>query len=295
MRAKARAFTLVELLVVIAIIVLLLSIMLPAMCQATEMTHRAACLGNLRQISLAATAYTIDNQGVYIICRGREVMKCFNAANMKVHRNRDDDKYVDWAAQWYSYGLVQEPWGDIGQGRQGYQPTNTWNCPSRNYKAQWESAFPQMVVAYQYMGGIEYWRNPFKGNWRGPTDRYSASPVRVGTSKSDWMLVSDIQAIVGGKWRNTDRKAAYGDLPNHKAECNSKAWAAGGNQAYVDGSAEWVNFNQMLFIHSWSSGRTNGSFARGYFFWQKDLNGWDPVADGDDDAFGSYWERDDWY
>ena len=58
---KHKAFTLIELLVVIAIIAILLAILLPAVNRVKEQGKRAACLGNLRQLSLAWSMYADEN------------------------------------------------------------------------------------------------------------------------------------------------------------------------------------------------------------------------------------------
>jgi prepilin-type N-terminal cleavage/methylation domain-containing protein len=54
-------FTLVELLVVIACIALLLALLIPVMHTAREQAHRAVCLSNLRQLTLAWVAYADDH------------------------------------------------------------------------------------------------------------------------------------------------------------------------------------------------------------------------------------------
>jgi prepilin-type N-terminal cleavage/methylation domain-containing protein/prepilin-type processing-associated H-X9-DG protein len=51
------AFTLIELLVVIAVIAVLMSILMPALQRAREGGKRMACMGNLRQLSLAWNMY----------------------------------------------------------------------------------------------------------------------------------------------------------------------------------------------------------------------------------------------
>jgi len=57
------AFTLVELLVVIAIIAVLASLLLPVLGRAKEAGRTAVCGSNLRQLALAAAAYSLDNKG----------------------------------------------------------------------------------------------------------------------------------------------------------------------------------------------------------------------------------------
>jgi len=58
-----RAFTLIELLVVIAIIAILMAILMPALYRAKEQGKRAACLNNLKQLTLAWLMYADENDG----------------------------------------------------------------------------------------------------------------------------------------------------------------------------------------------------------------------------------------
>jgi len=60
---SSNGFTLIELLVVIAVIAVLLAIFLPALRLARERGQRAVCLSNLRQLTLAWTAYADDHDG----------------------------------------------------------------------------------------------------------------------------------------------------------------------------------------------------------------------------------------
>jgi len=58
---KTGAFTLIELLVVIAIISLLVSILIPSLTKAKELTRLTVCATNLRQIGTAMHIYVNDN------------------------------------------------------------------------------------------------------------------------------------------------------------------------------------------------------------------------------------------
>lgn len=58
---SCRAFTLIELLVVIALIVLLASLLTPALRLALEKARQSACASNLQQLHLANTMYAMDN------------------------------------------------------------------------------------------------------------------------------------------------------------------------------------------------------------------------------------------
>ncbi len=58
---KRRGFTLIELLVVIAIIALLMAILMPVLKRAQEAGRRAACLNNLKQLTLAWIMYADAN------------------------------------------------------------------------------------------------------------------------------------------------------------------------------------------------------------------------------------------
>ena len=82
---KQRAFTLIELLVVIAIIAILMAILMPALHRAREQGKRAACLNNLRQLTLAWIMYADENDG-----------KIVNGNTATGGHNKDGTCWVYW-------------------------------------------------------------------------------------------------------------------------------------------------------------------------------------------------------
>ena len=242
-RASRRtAFTLVELLVVVAIIALLVSMLMPSLARARELAKRTVCLTHLGAIGRGIHLYGADYNGFVIPCRYRGVQICLNPA---MPDPQDDDDKIDWVKAAAKVGLG----------------TTAWECPGRPGIVAFEPDYPQLILGYQYFGGIRTWYNPW--------GQYPARSPVDSRSRGDWVLAADAVMKIDGVWGG-GRPTAFGNMPQHRWNAQHPE---GGNQVHFDGSGRWVRFEEMYFIHSW------GDWARAAYFYQKDLGDYVPPPD----------------
>ena len=209
-----KKFTLIELLVVVAIIGILVSILMPSLSKAKEMTMRTVCASNLRQNHVAFMIYAKDNSGSY----PRAVYSSQWAVG---HFKEKDMAYR---------ALVTSKLMKV---------YDTFYCPSNTAKGHGNTSDawinPIRFIDAIGTGKAWYVNYPYWVNYSRATNVDDKITLDV-YSESDTMFSSDTMAEP-----TTNRRTS-----NHI--WNGKT--AGGNITFNDGHTKWRPFQSMSFRFS---------------------------------------------
>ena len=248
-----RGFTLIEVLVVVAIIALLISILLPSLSRAKEMSRRAVCASRLHNMGVAVHTYADANKGRIIEAFLGDTQVAIAprraAIGATVASGANPRDLVDWQGAAKRYYLDRTTWECPNRdGIFGYEGTPDVNVQGysiefargQGYKVDpLAGEYDQWIIGYQYLGGIREW-NTLLGTFP------SRSPVD-NNAKGTWALAAESNIKVDGRWGG-GRPSAYRDMPPHPGRDGKPE---GGMVLTFDGAATWHNRNKWLPIHSW--------------------------------------------
>ncbi len=229
-RSSRQGFTLLELLVVIAVIAILAALLLPALSNAKESSHRAACINNVRQFGLAAHLYANDyNQ--YLPSGGTDSRNA-NDTHTPVLSSATETNLLRYAS-----------------------PLKAFDCPNLAHSFEtlddWRlQPGYGIAIGYHYLGGQSNTPWPpladITNTWISP-QKTTDDPALV--------LIADLNVYCHSFQRILAPHTARGPLVRDEAyfEANPEAYqqtpqaigAQGGNLGLLDGSVAWRPINRM--------------------------------------------------
>ena len=206
------AFTLVELLVVIAIIAILLGALVPSLSAAKEHARTVYCLNNLRQMALAAQAYTLANEGSY-----------------PYHLYRDTKARVIYGWDFIIREVDGQPVHEPGLIWQGETLLAIQQCPSFDGGDNWHA---DPFTGYNY-------NTSYIGTYEGPWDN-PVKPARIGdvAAPGQCAVFGDGQYANGAnKFMRSPRRGRDASFSGREGGTQGFRHLAGTNVAFCDGHA----------------------------------------------------------
>jgi len=226
-------FTLMELLVVISIIVVLASLLLPAVATARAAANKVKCLSNIKQVGTVLMVYSDDNRGQLIPLR---VDHALCPPGWSRYSSKSGSRWID------PKGIGQVA-SEIREDHYRMQPPGSyWECPvtrkssdlyasyktNWGYGASWET-FPQVreFPAGSGMASVNYnWTKVAQAVWS-RINRPSLVPI-LSDCGSDWT------------WQN------YGTCPGSPVNAIGSNWndwvgahRGGANLFFADMHGRW--------------------------------------------------------
>ncbi|MBX3385983.1 MAG: type II secretion system protein [Phycisphaeraceae bacterium] len=259
-RSEARGFTLIELLVVIAIIMVLISLLMPALGKSRDAARRVICLTNHQQIATALTTYTTANKDL---------------APREGTVDRDNPA---WRRLYVSWAVALRPYLDSRIDPNNdpddlFADTPFYKDPARpsdSHRLHYVvNSFPFLAPGVVDLGGWNDWRLR-RGLTRmdqiispGSTVYLTEFGNDPGGVIANWLrsepMTDAAQAQLHDIWHPTHIQE--GSLYFRVA---TRRHGMGSNVAYFDGHAATLKRDEMIDINTWDD-RDYGS-KRAWFF-----------------------------
>lgn len=203
-----KKFTLIELLVVISIIGILVSLLMPSLARAREKARIAVCLSNQKQLALAYTMYSDDNDQIAVAHRWYNT----HSGTQGSHHWGNDSEEERELNTYLSGPIVSHCPSDKGD------PLYDWNeHEGKTFGSSW-------VVPWS--GGT------MKMFQHSTNVGYSGSVTTIGFERPDRKSIFHNVNLRGERdWNDPSGKSKWHDPKNPKYTV-----------AFVDGHAEYFNF-----------------------------------------------------
>jgi len=250
---RPKGFTLIELLVVIAIIAILAAILFPVFTQARERARSTACLSNMKQVGLALTQYTQDNDErlpPYLVGRatGTQTRVPENMENPTIPAERyiigwenDDGHLLSWQDAIYPYMKSVQLF---------HCPSHKRPVPAPNPADPDEAAHPEWFSKTNYPSGRTWVPsmaiNAILLNHWG-TNGPIGVPPNIGAIQGVAGKIFAVHNARSYAYQNPpqwDDEASWWDQSNVGLRMISRQTfphSEGGNILFVDGHAKWYS------------------------------------------------------
>lgn len=261
---KIRAFTLIELLVVIAIIAMLLSILMPSLRKAKEVAQRTVSISRIHNWTLAGNMYAQANNDFFPMR--------YDDGNMtggvpRVQYGWPHQYYKIWEGNFY-FDMVSnflKPYlGDItlfwAPGIPHKQTKKTWEElieDAQNGVAGENENLTFILGDYGFFVGWPQEVKPLTGivdwgNWSVPAppdyeitdkDRF-VPPSKMSQARGNVAMGGDVVSWEPSEiWNYNHPYTVAGSIP-----------PSGMSACFVDGSSEWVNFEELTMFVQYDRG-----------------------------------------
>ncbi|MFG0249673.1 MAG: prepilin-type N-terminal cleavage/methylation domain-containing protein [Phycisphaeraceae bacterium JB051] len=238
-KSTKKAFTLIELLVVISIIAILIAILLPALAKARESTRRVQCQSRQHQLIIGTLAFAADNKNQFMN-RGR---------TRYAHSTDRPSGYASSSVYGDANPADDYPINTWAENYLGVNRANALFCPGSlsddTTRSPYSGNYATQYMTYQYFGDVSTKARFANMNWLSTVPVPSPEDVHASPKTPMWSCM-------------TFYKVSSGKYVGHDSPDTPKEYT-GQNSAQLDGSAKWVNTDDLERF-----GIVSGSLA---FYW----------------------------